>query len=192
MSDAKVTGGLFEGKRGKPLRVTGDAENLIQKAITEFLEMRKVVYAVTNARTVQTTDGPRQLVYPEGWPDITAIFPITGQLWAIEVKTDKGELRESQVDMLALIEASGGRVTVARDCLEIRQILNEHLAQYQTSLLIPYFQVIESLKRIYLQHATARAMAAKVAKAIKRFKRGGRLNRTVEKAQTINLFPPKS
>jgi len=112
---------------------------------------------------VQTSDGPRQLVWPEGWPDITALMPVTGQLWAIEVKSEDGRLREAQEDMLALIEASGGRVTIARDCLVIRQILNEHLAQYRADKLSPYMRHISTLKRVFTEHAAARAAKSKLA-----------------------------
>lgn len=172
MRGANYSGGLpfEEGERAKPLRAFGPDEAAIQKAITNFLDQRNVVYAITNAQTVETEDGKRQLVRPAGWPDITAILPITGQLWAIEVKTEKGKLREAQIDMLALIEASGGLRTVARDCLIIRQILNEHLAKYRTAELVSYFDIIERLKRVYKEHQAARAVKAKLAKLSRRRK----------------------
>lgn len=181
MRDAgKITGGLFDGRagRGKALVVSGPDESFIQSDITKYLDGRAVVYAVTNAKTVQTVNGPRQLVYPQGWADITAILPITGQIWAIEVKTDDGDQREAQKDVQALIEASGGKYTVARDRLIIRQILNDHLAKYGAVELREYFHVIESLKRIYRQHLDARKIAAK----IRRFTGGQRRGRRAAQA----------
>jgi VRR-NUC domain len=157
-----------EGERAKPLRIIGPDEAFIRKAITDYLDLRNVVYAVTDAKTVHTADGPRQLVWPEGWPDITAILPVTGQIWAIEVKTENGKLREAQEDMLALISASGGLVTVARDCLVIRQILNEHLARYRAEELSIYLRTIIRLKQIFHVHAAARATKKKSANFKKR------------------------
>ena len=119
---------------------------------------------------METEDGYRQLVRPAGWPDITAILPVTGQLWAIEVKTEKGRLREAQEDMLALIEASGGLVTIARDCLTIRQILNDHLSRYCVAELSAYMQLITKLKRVYDEHARARAIKQKLMRMKRRLK----------------------
>lgn len=157
-------------ERAKPLRVIGPDEAYIQKKITEFLDQRNVVYAVTNAQTVETEDGKRQLVRPAGWPDITALLPITGRLWAIEVKSEKGKLREAQADMLALIEASGGLITTARDCLVIREILNDHLAKYKAEELSTYMRIISNLKRIYQEHAAARAAKQQLARIKRRGK----------------------
>ncbi|HEX8773712.1 MAG TPA: VRR-NUC domain-containing protein [Pyrinomonadaceae bacterium] len=170
MKRRAYSGGLpFEqGERARALRVLGPDEAGVQKSITSYLDARNVVYAVTNARTVETDEGKRQLVKPAGWPDITAILPITGRLWAIEVKTEKGKLREAQEDMLALIEASGGLRTVARDCLIIRQILNDHLAQYETPALLSYFGTIELLKRLYREHHAARKAKAEASKLRRR------------------------
>ena len=176
MKGEGYTGGLpfEEGERAQPLeeiKPPDPAEAEIQKAITKLLDLRGIVYAVTNSKTVETEDGPRQLVYPPGWPDITALMPITGQLWAIEVKTLKGKLREAQEDMLALIEASGGRVTIARDSLQIRDILNEHIAKFQPDKLFQYMQVIRHLKRVYQEHAALRALKRKAAKWKRRLAR---------------------
>jgi hypothetical protein len=170
---ARYTGGLpfDEGERAKPLRAVSPDEASIQKAITDFLDLRNVVYAVTNAQTVETEGGARQLVRPAGWPDVTALMPVTGRLWAIEVKTEKGKLREAQEDMLALIEASGGLVTIARDCLPIRQILNDHLQKYGAPELSIYMRLITRLKHIYQEHARARAAHKKLAKMKRRLGR---------------------
>lgn len=74
MGKGRFSGGLpFEkGERPKPLRPQGPDEAFIRQKITEFLDNRNVVYFVTDAKTVATVDGPRQLVWPEGCSDIIA------------------------------------------------------------------------------------------------------------------------
>lgn len=163
----KLTGGFLEGKKGKLLKAVPLSESTVQSAICDLLEVRNVVYSVTDARMVETEDGLRQCVKSEGWPDITAMLPITGRLWAIEVKSESGKLREAQVDMLALIEASGGLVTVARDTDEIREILDSHRARYETSVLSSYFDIIKRLKRAYTEHRFARRQKARQRRAAK-------------------------
>lgn len=161
-------GGLYEGQRGKALTVAAPSEGDVQKNICWFLDLRDVVYAVTDAKTVKTVNGARQCVRPEGWPDITALLPVSGRLWAIEVKSERGALREAQKDMLALIEASGGLVTVARDYLEVRRVLDDHLAQYETSVLDACMDVVKRLKRVFAEHAFARKQKSKRRKIDKR------------------------
>lgn len=158
MKRAAYTGGLaFEaGTRAQPLRVVGPDEAFIQKKITDYLDLRNIVYAVTDAALVETEGGRRQLVRPAGWPDITALLPFTGRLWGIEAKSAKGKQREAQSDMQALIEASGGLYTVARDCLVVREILNSHLASYTAEEVSGYTRLYTNLKRIYDEHAAAR------------------------------------
>ena len=173
MRGARTEGGLAfeEGEKPKALRVIGPSEAYVQKKITDYLDLSGIVYAVTNAQTVETEGGKRQLVRPPGWPDITALLPVAGQLWGIEVKSEKGRLREAQEDMRALIEASGGLFTVARDCLEIRTILNTHLARYKPAELSTYMGTIQHLKRIYQEHAEERALKQKLARFNRRLKK---------------------
>jgi len=167
-------GGLYAGKRrALALKALGPDEAAIQKSIRDYLDLRGVVYAVTDARTVQTKDGPRQCVSPEGWPDLTALLPVTGRLWAIEVKTETGNLREAQTDMLALIEASGGLVTVARDCLVIREILNQHLAQFKPAELSLHARAISRLKQVFWEHERARRAKAQLARSRRRLTSAG-------------------
>lgn len=98
-------------------------------------------------------------------------LPITGQFWAIEVKTEDGDLREAQSDILTLVAASGGLTTVARDCLILRRILNDHLAKYRVSDLSIYMRVITRLKWVYAEHKRLRDAAAKLKRALRRGRR---------------------
>src|SRR5688572_28348259 len=67
VTKSRLKGGFFEGKRGKALSTVDPLENAVQRAICDFLDLRNVVYAVTDAKTVQTVDGARQCVRPAGW-----------------------------------------------------------------------------------------------------------------------------
>lgn len=142
MRRARFSGGLYEGKRGKALRVTGAPENGptgVRASVTKFLTVRKIVHAITDSGKVESVRGTRRMVYPAGWPDITAILPVTGQLWAIETKTQTGELEESQKDLHPVIEAAGALLTIARSVDDVRCVLNHHLLQFKVEELNAYF-----------------------------------------------------
>ncbi|MEA2174215.1 MAG: hypothetical protein QOD00_1807, partial [Blastocatellia bacterium] len=79
------------------------------------------------SKTVQTVHGKRQLCYPAGWSDITAIIPFIGRLWAIECKAINGKLRPEQEDRLPELEASGALITIARDWLDVSSELKRQI-----------------------------------------------------------------
>lgn len=113
------SGGLFPEDRRRrypaPVEPARDdtAENELRSRILRLLLRSNFPATVTDAKTVATLKGKRRLVYPEGWPDITASIPVTGRAWAIEVKKEGEDLRPSQVEKLAELEAAGWLVTVA-------------------------------------------------------------------------------
>ena len=138
------------------------SESYLRSKIFELLNKSNIQCAVTDAKTVQTTQGKRQLVYPAGWPDITAAIPLTARAWAIEVKTDEGELRESQIDKLAELRAAGWLVTVARSVEDVSQELKQQLAQLDRRALDAYFVALRHLRsaaahRDYLRKEEQRA-----------------------------------
>jgi hypothetical protein len=114
-----LEGGLFpeDGRRTKPVPTTlgkdTTAESKLRSRILSLLLNSNFQAAVTDAMTVDTPKGKRQLVYPAGWPDITASIPVTGRAWAIEVKKAGGEYREAQEKKLAELELAGWLVTRA-------------------------------------------------------------------------------
>jgi hypothetical protein len=116
-------GGLFpeDRRRTKPspseyraVKTPENGRKGLRAAILQLLLRSNIQAAVTDAKTVQTGKGKRQLVYPEGWPDITASIPVTGRAWAIEIKTEDGELRPAQEEKLLELVAAGWLVTLAR------------------------------------------------------------------------------
>jgi hypothetical protein len=199
---ARYKGGLFAGKQGQTLRIIGDAENEIRGAISRFLHLRFVIHAITDARIVKTPDGPRRCVWPAGWPDITAILPITGEIWAIEVKTETGDLRDSQVETLPLIKASGGIVTVARDVLPVREYLNRHFEQFNVTQIDEYRREVRRIREEAARASLEREIAARRSQGARTGRHTGRrrLSRAVENAlnSTPGLFdsrqctPPKN
>jgi hypothetical protein len=66
--------------------------------------------------------------------------------------------------MALLIEAAGGRYTLTRDCLLLRDILNSHIAQYTAEQLSTYMRLITELKRLYREHAAARKAKSALAR----------------------------
>jgi hypothetical protein len=185
---ARYKGGLYEGKRGKALRVVGDDESTIRSAITQFLDLRYVIHAVTDARLVITPTGKTRCVWPAGWPDITALLPITGQLWAIEVKTETGGLRDSQLETLPLIKASGGLVTVARDTLIIREIINRHYEQFTPAEIDEHRRRVRELREEAARRELEREIAKRAAGHGQAKRTSKRLNKAVDSDGAGLLF----
>lgn len=122
MKRRTFTGGLFseDRRRTRPVpseparaRVAENGRDGLRARILKLLLRSNIQAAVTDSKTVQTSGGKRQLVYPAGWPDVTASIPLTGRAWAIEIKTDEGEFRPEQEVKLLELEASGWLVTRA-------------------------------------------------------------------------------
>ena len=184
-SRGRWAGGLFEGKRGRVLKVeTG--ENEIRKAISDLLDLRCVIHAITDARLVKTPQGWTRCVWPAGWPDISAILPISGQFWAIEVKTETGALRDTQCDTLPLIAATGAVVTVARDVLTVQSIINRHYARYTAAEVEAWRRRVRELRAEAAAHAAAEL--ARAAERRRTGKRQKRLTRTVDLGTSGPLF----
>ncbi|MGB9181036.1 MAG: hypothetical protein WCB68_17520, partial [Pyrinomonadaceae bacterium] len=118
------SGGLYRAGGPQPLSMR-EAE--LRRLIHKFLNRSLIVNAVTDARMVKTTSGPRWTVYPAGWPDITASLPIISRPWGIEIKTEEGELRESQKAMLPQLEAAGWLISVVRSVEEVSHELKIQL-----------------------------------------------------------------
>jgi len=188
MRRARVHGGLYEGKRGKVLRVEGPDESFIRSAISKYLDALFVIHAITDARLVPVGSSFRRCVWPDGWPDITAMLPITGQLWAIECKSETGELRESQIDLLPLVEASGGIVTIARDVLPVRQLINDHYARFTVAEINAHKGRVRGLREQAARRQIEREIAANLAGNTQTKGRGRRLNKAVDSDEAGRLF----
>lgn len=178
MRAARITGGLYEGKRGRTLRLQSPDESFIRSRISQFLDDRFVIHSVTDSRLVKTNTGWTRCVFQAGWPDITAILPITGQTWAIECKTQTGEMRESQIDLLPQLTATNALVTVARDIIPIRDILNEHFAKFSVAQINEYKDMIRRLRAEAARRATEREELA-----LTKSRRTKKLSKTVVSAE---------
>ncbi|HEY0006203.1 MAG TPA: VRR-NUC domain-containing protein [Pyrinomonadaceae bacterium] len=123
-----------------------------------------MVAEVTDSKTVQTVKGPRQLCYPAGWPDITAVLPVIGRLWAIECKTEDGKLRPEQEDRLPELEASGALVTIARDLTDVSSELKRQLEMLPKGAYIEYIQRMRQIWQETAERAAQRELQKSQAK----------------------------
>lgn len=96
------------------------SEKQIQSAICQYLALKSIPFAVTDAAIVPTEKGARQRV-TTGWFDVTACFG--GRFVGIEVKTATGKLRDSQRELHGRVERAGGLVIVARCVDDVMRIL---------------------------------------------------------------------
>ena len=170
----KDEGGLFpeDGRRTKPVVTTPGRdttpESCLRSRILKLLHSSEFQAAVTDAKTVDTRLGKRQLVWPEGWPDITASFPVTGRSWAIEVKAEGEELRDSQVARLAELEAAGWLVTVAEGeagVAEVEKIVKLHLDYLWANRRREFQEYLLSLRRLRQEAAQREAASEATARA---------------------------
>lgn len=100
-------------------------ESQIQNAICQWLALKRIPYSVTDASLCRDRTGKfaaKRKVTTVGWPDVTAC--IAGRFVAIEVKTAKGKLRDSQISCLEEIERNGGIVCVIRSFDEAERKLS--------------------------------------------------------------------
>lgn len=168
MSDRPQKGGLFpeDRRRTKPVvseytpdQLPENGPDGLRSRILKLLQSAHFQVVVTDSCTVKTVNGPRQLVYPEGWPDVTAVIPVTGRIWTIEIKTEEGDVRPAQEDRLLELTASGALVTLARSVEEVsdelqRQIellWRERRSEYQR-----YLTAITLLRRAATERAAER------------------------------------
>lgn len=61
---------------------------------------------------------------PKGFPDLFGIRKSDGKFIAIEVKTEKGKLRQEQKLMLNMLKKNGAVAGVARSVDDARKIIN--------------------------------------------------------------------
>jgi len=106
-------------------------EDVIQKAICQYLEMRKVCYwAVPNGGYRSATEGAKLKATgtKSGVPDITVVYD--GMYWGLEVKRPKnakhpkGYLTQTQKDMHEKIRKAGGSVKVVYNVADVILWLN--------------------------------------------------------------------
>ena len=87
-------------------------ENEIQKAILEYLKIKKIFCWRNNTGAFTKGDHFYRFGY-KGSSDILGILP-GGRFLAIEVKARSGKLREEQKEFIDAINQNGGLAFVAR------------------------------------------------------------------------------
>lgn len=106
-------------------------EDVIQKAICKYLDMRKVCYwAVPNGGARSKIEGAKLKATgtKSGVPDITVVYD--GLYWGLEVKRPanakhpKGYLTQTQKDMHKKIRNAGGSVTTVYSVADVILWLN--------------------------------------------------------------------
>lgn len=106
-------------------------EDVIQKAICKYLDMRNVCYwAVPNGGARSKIEGAKLKATgtKSGVPDITVVYD--GLYWGLEVKRPanakhpKGYLTQSQKDMHQKIRNAGGSVTTVYSVADVILWLN--------------------------------------------------------------------
>jgi hypothetical protein len=130
----------------------------VRAQVTQFLRNNEVVHAVTDAGLVA---GKRRMVWPAGWPDITAILPVTGRGWLIECKTLVGELEESQRDLHPEFLLTGALLTIARTVADVSRVLDEHLLSLSARQRIDYYQALRATRRAARERRARAALSPK-------------------------------
>ncbi len=77
-------------------RIKIKSEHEIQTEILLALSRHDCTVCRSNAGKIKTDDGRRIMLFPRGWPDITGFEHHSGKMILIEVKNERGKLREDQ------------------------------------------------------------------------------------------------
>lgn len=104
-------------------------EMVTLKAISSYLTARGLMVLRINSGAMLSEYKGKRYMYrgaPPGTADLLCVVPPLGKLLAIEVKTKKGKLRDSQKEFLDRVAATGGMATVARSVDDAKAILDEY------------------------------------------------------------------
>lgn len=179
MARRAYTGGLFpeDKRRTRPVPIEQRAEQMaengrngLRACILRLLLRSNFQAFVTDAKTVQTVGGKRQLVYPEGCPDIIASIPITGRAWGIEIKTEDGALRPSQEEMLPQLESAGWLITLARSVEDVNAEIKRQLAMLDPREFENYMVRLRLLRSAAARLRAEREMEQRSRETAKRLK----------------------
>ncbi len=92
-------------------------EAVIQKAILSWLSDANILHWRQQSGVIHM--GPYRInMGIKGLPDIVVIVPPNGHLLGLEVKSQNGALRPSQIALRARLEAAGGTYVVVRSVRE--------------------------------------------------------------------------
>lgn len=97
-------------------------EDDVKKEVIQYLNILGIFFWRNN--TGRYREGSRWISYGKvGSSDILAIYPDTGQLWAIELKKPGGELSDEQIQFLLDIRANGGVASVVESSVDVGKVL---------------------------------------------------------------------
>lgn len=88
-------------------------EKPTQKAIIDFLTLKKIFHWRQNSGAMKTKHGFYKFSSINGIPDIIAV--VNGKFIGIEVKDIKGKQSQSQKDFQKKLEEAGGTYILAKD-----------------------------------------------------------------------------
>lgn len=90
----------------------------LRKGVLDLLTLMRIPRAKTDASRVWGRDGKtRETKVDEGWPDISAC--VAGRFWAIEAKTRKGRLLDSQKITLLQLESERAVISIPRALIDV-------------------------------------------------------------------------
>ena len=106
-------------------------EREIQRAVLEYLRLRKFFCWKNNTVGIYKKDTgkyiPSQSV---GAPDIFLV--IKGQIYGLEIKSEKGKQSESQKRWQLLFEAAGGKYFIVNSLSELLKIISKYEEKKET------------------------------------------------------------
>lgn len=101
------------------------SEHEIQNEILVALSSHGCTVCRSNAGKVITKDNRIIALFPKGWPDITGFKHSDGRMILVEVKNERGRLREDQkrfAEMIKQYPVLYGVARSAEDALKIARI----------------------------------------------------------------------
>lgn len=102
----------------------------VLKACMHLLTLKGVFHFRNNSGAYSDAKSGRYIRFgKKGSSDILAVYPQTGQFWAIECKRPKGLLSDDQIIFLKDIRRAGGISTIAESIDDILRFLDDRCAR---------------------------------------------------------------
>lgn len=102
------------------------SEHKIQNEILVALSKNNCVVFRSNAGKIRTEDGRTIMLFPPGFPDICGWRKLDGKFFAIEIKNERGQLRDSQKRFAKFASTQPIIYGVARSAEDALKIVGEN------------------------------------------------------------------
>lgn len=102
-----------------------ESEHSIQNKIMMALSKNGCTVFRSNAGKIKTADGRTIVLFPKGFPDLTGFRQSDGRFFAIEIKNERGRLRDDQKHFAEFLKQYPVLYGVARspdDALKIVEV----------------------------------------------------------------------